>query len=125
QNVTITDFSHAQGDKIDLSALPQFTSLASILVAATQNGADTVINTGSGSLTLENVSETGLTASDFQLPSASSNQASLTGSSANNFTAIFQGTSHQYTIGADGSAIIGGPTNTADSLTNVQRIQFV
>jgi V8-like Glu-specific endopeptidase len=67
QSVTVTDFSHAQGDKVDLTAFSQFNSLASVLAAVTQSGADTVINTGSGLLTLKNVSEASLVASDFKL----------------------------------------------------------
>ena len=65
-NDTIADFAHAQGDKIDLSAFSRFASFADILASATQVGADTVINTGSGSLTLKNVAMSSLTAGDFQ-----------------------------------------------------------
>jgi Ca2+-binding RTX toxin-like protein len=66
--VAVTDFSHAQGDTIDLSALSQFSSLSDVMAAASQVGADTVIQTGSGSLTLKNVQLTSLTAADFVLP---------------------------------------------------------
>ena len=63
---TVTDFSHAQGDKIDLTALTQFKSLADVQAAAVQIGASTVIYTGSGSLTLNNVAASTLTAADFK-----------------------------------------------------------
>jgi Ca2+-binding RTX toxin-like protein len=65
--VVITDFSHAQGDRIDLSAFARFSSWAGVQTAMTQNGADTVISTASGTVTLQNVQASSLTASDFQL----------------------------------------------------------
>jgi Ca2+-binding RTX toxin-like protein len=66
-NTTITDFSHAQGDKIDLSALTQFSSLTDVLAASGQVGSNTVIALGSGFLTLNNVQKNSLTAADFVL----------------------------------------------------------
>ena len=49
----------------------------------------------------------------------------LTGSSANNFTATFQGVLQQYTIGAGGTTVAGGPEHANDSLVNIQHLQFV
>src|SRR6185437_14966947 len=64
--VTVTDFSHAQGDRIDLSALYRYVSLPQLLATATQVSADTVIDLGGGhSLTLKGASMAGLSASDF------------------------------------------------------------
>jgi hypothetical protein len=50
--------------------------------------------------------------------------ATVTGSSANNFTASFQGVFQQYAIGAGGTSVTGGPEGASDSLVNIQRIQF-
>ena len=69
-SVTITDFSHAQGDKLDLRALTQFTSAADVLAATEQVGANTVIHAGPGTITLDNVTASTLTAADFQLGSS-------------------------------------------------------
>jgi hypothetical protein len=69
-SVTVTDFSYAQGDKIDLAAFTTLHSLADVQALAVQSGANTVINLGGGStLTLDNVSAAGLTGSDFLLGS--------------------------------------------------------
>jgi Ca2+-binding RTX toxin-like protein len=69
--VTITDFSDAQGDKIDLSNFYKFTTLAQVLALASQSNADTVINFGGGSsVTLQNVTLANLTASDFVFTTA-------------------------------------------------------
>jgi Ca2+-binding RTX toxin-like protein len=65
--VTITDFSHAQGDRIDLSAFTQFLTASDVSSAATQVGADTVISTGSGTLTLKNVQAWSLSPSELVL----------------------------------------------------------
>jgi Ca2+-binding RTX toxin-like protein len=66
--VTITDFSVAQGDKIDLSALSQFNFLSDVQAAATQSGSNTVIDLGGGrTLTLDNVLPSGLTEAGFAL----------------------------------------------------------
>ena len=121
-NVTITDFSASSGDVIDLSSISGFYSLANVLADATRVGADTVITVGSGSLRLQGVGETSLTAADFHLAPLPN---TATGNAANNFTATFTGALRQYTIGADGATITGGPDNAADSLINVQRLQFV
>jgi hypothetical protein len=66
-DTTITDFSHAQGDRIDLSELTQFSSLADVMAASAQVGANTVIALGSGFVTLDNVQKSSLTAADFVL----------------------------------------------------------
>jgi hypothetical protein len=63
--VTVTDFSDAQGDKIDLSHLGAFFSPADVLSQASQVGANTVISTPSGTLTLQGVVLASLQASDF------------------------------------------------------------
>ena len=65
--VTITDFSHAQGDKIDLSEVGLFFSLNDVLAIASQVGSDAVATRGGNSLTLKNVTLANLTASDFIL----------------------------------------------------------
>jgi Ca2+-binding RTX toxin-like protein len=64
--VTVTDFSHAQGDKIDLSNIGAFAGLSDLLATTSQVGPDTVISLGGGSLTLKNVSMGSLTASDLK-----------------------------------------------------------
>jgi len=71
-NATVGDFSHAQGDKVDLSNLHLFHTFADVLAAAVQSGSDTVINLGSGSLTLTGVTKTALTAQDFVLTNSTS-----------------------------------------------------
>ena len=64
----ITDFSHAQGDRIDLTGVSGVSALGYIQSHATQNGADTLINFGNGdTLTLQNTSLASLTASDVAL----------------------------------------------------------
>jgi VCBS repeat-containing protein len=61
----ITDFSHAQGDKIDLTGVDNVFSLADVL-ALSSGTTSTVINFGNGdSLTLNNVAPGSLVASDF------------------------------------------------------------
>jgi len=63
---TVTDFSHAEGDKIDLTAIGGVASLADVMARATQAGANTVFDFGSGNtLTLNNVVENSLGANDF------------------------------------------------------------
>ncbi len=66
-NNTVLDFSHADGDRIDLSALPdRFTDLSDVTAHASQDGANTVIDLGGGnSLTLDNVIFGNLLAGDF------------------------------------------------------------
>ena len=66
---TITDFTHAQGDKIDLSGVASLHSSGQLLASTSQSGADTIIDFGGGdTLTLQNVTATALTLSDFILP---------------------------------------------------------
>ena len=67
-NVTVTDFSAAQGDTIDLRNLGTFSDLNDVLAQSSQAGPDSVITIGSGSLRLQGVSTTSLTASDFVFP---------------------------------------------------------
>jgi Ca2+-binding RTX toxin-like protein len=66
----ITDFSHAQGDQIDLTAITGITSFSQLTAEMGQSGADTVIDTGSGLLTLKNVTASSLAAGDFQFAAA-------------------------------------------------------
>jgi hypothetical protein len=51
--------------------------------------------------------------------------STLTGTAANNFTATFGGVLRQYTVGAGGATVTGGPEGVNDSLVNIHRIQFV
>jgi Ca2+-binding RTX toxin-like protein len=63
--VVVTDFSFAQGDKIDLSRMGLFFNLNDVLSASRQVFAAAVINLGGGSLTLPGLSTYNLTAADF------------------------------------------------------------
>ena len=60
-----TDFSHAEGDRVDLSGFTDLRSLADVLGAASQVGSDTVITVGSDTVTLQNVLKSNLTINDF------------------------------------------------------------
>jgi hypothetical protein len=71
-NDVITDFTHTQGDKIDLSAFSFVQSLQDVKLAASQQSADTVIALpGSGSLTLQGVTLSTLSNGDFLFGSGS------------------------------------------------------
>ena len=51
-----------------------------------------------------------------------------TGTVANKYTASYQGVYQEYTVGAGGASVTGGPAGadaTLATLTNIQRIQFV
>jgi Ca2+-binding RTX toxin-like protein len=62
----VTDFSHGQGDVIDLTAMTAVHSLSDLLAIASPSGANTVVNFGGGNtLTLSNVTLSNLVASDF------------------------------------------------------------
>ena len=93
----VTDFSHAQGDKIDLTAFATLHSLADVLAVSSQQGADTVIAVGGGSLTLQNVSKASLTAADFDLtsppPSSSSTVVVGAGQTVSNISDVSLGAS--------------------------------
>ncbi|MEC9345728.1 MAG: tandem-95 repeat protein [Pseudomonadota bacterium] len=68
QNDTITDFTagFATDDQIDLSDFGTFSDIGDIQAVASQVGADTVLQLGaSQTLTLRNVTATGLTREDF------------------------------------------------------------
>jgi glucose/arabinose dehydrogenase len=82
----IFGFSAGAGseDRINLTAFATVTSFASVLAVATQVGADTVINFGSGdTLTLRNVLRSNLSADDFVFV------VQQTGTTGNdNFTAV-------------------------------------
>jgi hypothetical protein len=119
----ITDFNTAL-DLIDLSAF--YSNFSSVQAASSQQGANTVIQLGGGgTLTLDNVTMSSLQASDFTFTPALNGTATLTGSSANNFTATFGGVFRQYTVWPKGMAVTGGPGGAGDTMDNVQRIQFV
>jgi Ca2+-binding RTX toxin-like protein len=63
---TISDFSHADGDRIDLTGAGEFESLADLLSHAAQVNADTVIDFGGGdTLTIANVREVSLVGGIF------------------------------------------------------------
>jgi hypothetical protein len=63
---TIFDFSHAEGDKIDISSIAAVHSLSQVLAISGQSGADTIINFGGDDfLTLRNVDRSSLVAGDF------------------------------------------------------------
>jgi hypothetical protein len=60
----VTDFSHAQGDRIGLSAIRTLHSFADVQL--TQSGSDVVLHLpDGGQVTLQNVTASSLTASDF------------------------------------------------------------
>ena len=65
---TVTDFSAAEGDEIDLSGFTAIHTFAQVQALATQVGADTVLNFGNGdTLTLSGVSTAALTPGNFLL----------------------------------------------------------
>jgi hypothetical protein len=64
-SVMVTDFSDAQGDRIDLSGVHTFYGITDVQTHATQSGSDLVITIGAGTLRLQGVSLGDLTASDF------------------------------------------------------------
>ena len=67
-NDIIADFSHSDGDRIDLRSITSIHSLPDLLALGTQSGPDTVFTFSSAdptTLTLKNVLLTNLTASDF------------------------------------------------------------
>ena len=124
-SVAITDFSAAQGDKIDLSTFWSITNFSDLLANAQQIGSDTIIapppqSIWNETLTLKGVTLASLTASDFYFyPST------VTGTAANNYTVSVQGVLQQYRVDVQGAKVMGGPDNVSDALTNIQRIQFV
>jgi hypothetical protein len=118
----VTNYSAAQGDKIDLYGFGAVQNFSQVLADASQVGSDTVITLGAGSVKLQGVAMSSLTASDFLFVSS---PTTVTGTSANHFTATFDGVLRQYTVGADGSSVIGGPEGANDTLVNIQRLQFV
>jgi hypothetical protein len=64
-NAVVTDFSHVQGDTIDLSSFGTFSTLQGVLAVSSQVGANTVIHVSGGMITLDNVAMASLQASDF------------------------------------------------------------
>jgi Ca2+-binding RTX toxin-like protein len=65
---TITDFSAAQGDTIDLTGFTNIHTLAQVLARASQSGSDAFLNFGNGdTLTLSNTNAAGLTPANFVL----------------------------------------------------------
>jgi Ca2+-binding RTX toxin-like protein len=80
-NDTITDFSHASGDRIDLRSISSIHSLSDLLALGVQAGPDTVFTFASAdptSLTLKNVIMANLTASDFIFASLAGSSVSVT-----------------------------------------------
>jgi serralysin len=66
---TVTDFSHADGDRIDFTLIAGINGFFDIISRAIQVIVDTVFDFGNGdSLTLKNVDKANLVASDFVLP---------------------------------------------------------
>jgi Ca2+-binding RTX toxin-like protein len=64
--VTIADFSHAEGDTVDLTGVAGMYNLGSFLAAASQVGSDVLANFGSGNtLTLHSVTLASLQPGDF------------------------------------------------------------
>ena len=124
--IVVTDFD-TTSDIIDISAY--FTNFASIQAAASQQHANTVIQLGSGgtlTLTLNNVLMGSLVASDFNFTSiAPPGGGAVTGTAAHHYTVSFEGVFQQYTVAGGGTTVSGGPEGGTDTLTNIQRIQFV
>jgi hypothetical protein len=66
--VTVSDFTYSDGDRINLSSYGALHTVIDVLALATQSGPNTVLSLpGGGSLTLDNVTKTNLTTSDFML----------------------------------------------------------
>jgi hypothetical protein len=110
----ITDFNPAS-DVIDVSGI--YSNFASLMAAASQQGANTYIQLGAGSVTLDNVAVGSLQPGDFSF-------ALLTGN-GNSLAANFKGVYLQYTVAPGGASVTGGPEHASDTLTNVHRIQCV
>jgi Ca2+-binding RTX toxin-like protein len=149
--VTVTDFSAAQGDKIDVSSISTLTNLSAVLAASSQQGSNTVISLAGGTLTLQGVAMSSLTASDFLFAQPAGN-GTINGTSGNDWleggsgndtlhggggsdylnggggvnTALYDGAYLQYalTLGSP-ATVTGGPEGGTDDLVNIQRIQFV
>ena len=63
---TVFDFSHAQGDRINLTAFANVHNLTQVMVRSSQVGVDSLTNLGGGDfVTLKNINLAGLVASDF------------------------------------------------------------
>src|SRR6185312_10924453 len=129
-NDVITDFT--VGDVIDVSAF--FSNLAGVQAAASQSGANTVIQLGGGSLTLDNTTVGSLQASEFSFTpltaptgggGGTAAPTTVTGTAANNYTVTVQGVVRQYSVGANGSTLQGGPDHLNDALSGIHRIDFV
>ena len=101
---TVTDFSHAQGDRIDLSAFASFPVLPDVLAASHQSGADAVITLGSGSLTLQGVQLSSLTAQDFLFSAYATTQIGAAGVNDH----LVGGAGNDYLQGQGGNDILQG-----------------
>jgi hypothetical protein len=78
-NDTITDFSHADSDRIDLRSIGSIHSLSDLLLLGSQSGPNTVFAfSPTDSLTLLNVTKANLTASDFIFTSTLEPSVSVT-----------------------------------------------
>ena len=76
---TVTDFSHADGDQVDLTADTSVHTFFQVSSRAHQVGADTVIDFGGGdTMTLKNVAKATLVAGDFVFLSAQAIESSGT-----------------------------------------------
>ena len=64
---TVTDFSAAQGDRVDLTAFSSLRNLADVLALSSQSGADTLISLTGESVRLSNVQMGSLTFASFVL----------------------------------------------------------
>jgi len=121
---TITDFSHAQGDIINLGRFGIFHSLSDVLAASTQVGADTVITAGGSTLTLENVQRSSLTAADFSFAFTlifSSDVVTTSGGSNLSFTS---GPIVSFTAASGGTFVNNGSITltTADTDSAIQSV---
>jgi Ca2+-binding RTX toxin-like protein len=87
---TITDFTHSQGDKIDVSAFSTIVSLTNVLAHATQVGVNTQITLGGTVIILDNISLSSLTSADFIFASNQAPVATIANHTvaANSSTAI-------------------------------------
>ncbi|MBR0717279.1 VCBS domain-containing protein [Bradyrhizobium liaoningense] len=102
----ISDFSHAQGDLIEIAGVAGITSFADVQSHATQVGNNTVITFDAvNSLTLINTTLGSLTASDFVITSGNSGVA-LNGDSGDN--ALSGGVGQDTLIGNDGNDSLFG-----------------
>jgi Ca2+-binding RTX toxin-like protein len=86
----VTDFTRAEGDKVDLTTIGGVSNLADLLSRASQVGSDTVIGFSTGdSLTLANVAKSSLVANDFLFTSPLEAAGSIRLVQAGSFYAMY------------------------------------